>query len=118
VDQVIEWGLEDTPGHVVNFTGGGMPWERVEAYLAASPLYQLGGAMTPTLIHVGAEDERVPPAHARTLYRALNFYLKVPSELIIYPGEPHELGRYDHRKTKMEWDHAWFDRYLGAGGAD
>jgi dipeptidyl aminopeptidase/acylaminoacyl peptidase len=68
--------------------------------------------LTPTLIHVGANDERCPPGHSRMLYRALKEYVKVPTELFVYPGEPHGLTRYKHRQAKMEWDLAWFDKYL------
>ncbi len=112
IDQVIEWGLEDTPGHVINFNGGRYPWNAGDHYLAASPLYNLDKVQTPTLIHVGEKDERVPAANARTLYRGLRFYLKVPSELVIYPGAAHGLSTWEHRLAKMEWDLAWFDRYL------
>lgn len=111
VDQVIQWGLEDTPGHVINYMTG-LPWHKQEAYRAASPLYNLHKVVTPTLIHVGANDERVPAAHARTLYRALRHYLDVDTELVIYSGEGHGLSQYDHRRAKMEWDLAWFDKYL------
>ena len=113
IDQVLQWGLEDTPGHVINFMGGKLPWEGLETYREGSPLYGLRDARTPTLIHVGSGDQRVPAAHARVLHRALQFYSRVPAELVVYPGEPHGLGRHDHQKAKMEWDHAWFDRYLG-----
>jgi dipeptidyl aminopeptidase/acylaminoacyl peptidase len=112
VSQVMEWGLEDTPGHVINYMVG-LPWHKQEAYRAASPLYNLHKVVTPTLIHVGANDERVPAAHAKTLYRALQHYLDVDTELVIYLGEGHGLSQYDHRKAKMEWDLAWFDKYLG-----
>jgi dipeptidyl aminopeptidase/acylaminoacyl peptidase len=81
----------------------------------------LDRASTPTLVHVGAQDERAPAAHARTLYRALRHHLGVPTELIVYPGEEHGLSTYSHHKAKMEWDHAWSDRYvLGRprGGAE
>ncbi|MEM9703807.1 MAG: prolyl oligopeptidase family serine peptidase, partial [Planctomycetota bacterium] len=64
------------------------------------------------LIHVGAADARVPPEHARTLYRALYHYLGVPTELIVYPGQPHGLMTKEYRAAKMEWDHAWFKKYL------
>jgi dipeptidyl aminopeptidase/acylaminoacyl peptidase len=107
----IQWGIEDTPGHVVNFMKG-LPWKRADAYDAASPLWRLDRVTTPTLIHVGEADSRVPPAHSRALFRALDFYLKVPSELVIYPGQGHGLGKYTHRKAKMEWDIAWFDHHV------
>ena len=111
LDMVIQWGVEDTPGHVVNFMQG-LPWERPEHYQAGSPLYGLDKVVTPTLIHVGGNDPRVPPAHSRALYRALYHYLNVPVELIVYPDEGHGLSTYENRLAKMEWDLAWFDKYL------
>jgi len=111
LDQVIQWGIEDTPGHVINFMQG-LPWEQSEHYRAASPLFSLGKVRTPTLIHVGSDDPRVPAAHARALYRALRHYLDVPVELVVYPGEGHGLSTYENRLAKMEWDLAWFRRYL------
>jgi dipeptidyl aminopeptidase/acylaminoacyl peptidase len=111
LDMVIQWGTEDTPGHVVNFMQG-LPWEVSSAYLKASPLYNLDRIKTPTLIHVGGADPRVPPAHSRGLYRALQHYLHVPVELVVYPGEAHGLSTHENRLAKMKWDLAWFDKYL------
>ena len=54
----------------------------------------------------------MPAAHSRTLYRALKFYRNVPSELVIYPGAGHGLNTYPHRKAKLEWDLAWYERYI------
>lgn len=112
IDQVIQWGIEDTPGHVINFMAGKLPWADAQKYREGSPLFELGKVQTPTLIHVGGNDPRVPVAHSRTLYRALKQYLHVPTELVIYPNEGHGLSTYEHRKAKMEWDLAWFERYL------
>jgi dipeptidyl aminopeptidase/acylaminoacyl peptidase len=111
VDMVMQWGLEDTPGHVVNFMKG-LPWETPEAYRHASCVYDLDKVTTPTLIHVGGADARVPTAHSKTLYRAFHRYLKVPTQLVIYPGEGHGLTTKENRLAKMEWDLAWFDKYL------
>ena len=111
LDQVIQWGTEDTPGHVINYMEG-LPWEVPDHYRAASPLYHLDQVTTPTLIHVGGNDPRVPPAHSRALYRALHHYLDVPCELIVYPGEPHGLTTAENRMAKIHWDLAWFEKYL------
>jgi dipeptidyl aminopeptidase/acylaminoacyl peptidase len=118
IDQVLQWGIEDTPGHVINFMSGKLPWADAQKYREGSPLYALGEVQTPTLIHVGGDDPRVPVAHSQTLYRALKHYLNVPTELVIYPGEGHGLSTYEHRKAKMEWDLAWFERYLMGGEPD
>lgn len=115
LDQVLQWAVEDTPGHVINFMSAALPWQDPEHYLKGSPLYGLASATTPTLIHVGGSDPRVPPAHSRGLYRALKIYLGVPAELVVYPGAHHGLRTYTHRKAKMAWDLAWFEKYLGAG---
>ncbi len=115
LDQVLQWATEDTPGHVVNFMGAALPWQDPEHYVKGSPLYGLASVTTPTLIHVGGNDPRVPPAHSRGLYRALKIYLDVPTELIVYPGAHHGLRTYTHRKAKMAWDLAWFEKYLGVG---
>lgn len=125
LDMVIQWGAEDTPGHVINYTQG-LPWEKPEVYKHSSPVYGLGKVKTPTLIHVGGNDSRCPPAHSRALYRALKFYVDVPTELVVYPGEGHGLRKYKNRRAKMYWDLAWFDKYIlekdedadGDGAAD
>lgn len=111
VDTVAEWGFNDEPAYPIVFKKG-LPWEQPDIYKKTSPTYQLGNVTTPTLIHVGGGDERCPPGHSRMLYRALKENLKVPTELVVYPGEPHGLTKYSNRKLKMEWDLAWFDKYL------
>jgi dipeptidyl aminopeptidase/acylaminoacyl peptidase len=109
--QVLQWSIQDTPGHNINFMQG-LPWDVPDAFRAGSPLYRLGAVKTPTLIHVGGADPRVPPAHSRALYRALRHYLGVPVELVVYPGEGHGLAKRANRLAKMRWDLAWFDHYL------
>jgi len=111
-DMTIQWGEEDTPGHVINYLRG-LPWERPAEYQRASPLYQLRpGNRTATLIHVGEADARVPVTHSRALHRAMKHYLDAPCELLIYPGAGHGLTRYRHRLAKLKWDVAWFEKYL------
>jgi dipeptidyl aminopeptidase/acylaminoacyl peptidase len=111
LDQKLQWIVEDTPGHVVNFMQG-QPWEKLEAYNHSSPLSFIQNVKTPTLIHMGENDPRVPIAHAKGLYRALKQYLNVPVELVIYPDEGHGLSQYQHRKAKMDWDMKWFNYYV------
>ena len=110
-DQRLQWMLEDTPGHVVNFMEG-LPWEKPDAYTHGSSLTHADKIKTPTLIHIGENDQRVPVGHAQGLYRALKHYLNIPVELIVYPGEGHGLSKYQHRKAKMEWDQKWFNHYV------
>jgi dipeptidyl aminopeptidase/acylaminoacyl peptidase len=111
VDTVMEFGSNDEPAYTIVFKEG-LPWSRPEKYHKASPTYALDKIRTPTLIHVGAEDERCPPGHSKMLYRALKEYVHVPTELLVYPGESHGLMKYNSRRAKMEWDLAWLARYL------
>ena len=91
---------------------GALPWDDPEHYRKSSPIYDLHKVRTPTIIHVGGADPRVPAAHSRALYRALRHYLDVPVELVVYPNMGHGLTKYEYRKAKMMWDLAWFDKYL------
>lgn len=110
-DTVMQWSIEDTPGHVMNFSEG-LPWTRGAAMHRSSPIYRAGAITTPTLIHVGSNDPRVPIQHSLSLHRALYDYLDVPVELVVYPGAAHTLASYRHRRAKLEWDLAWFDRWV------
>lgn len=111
LDTVAEWGFNDEPAYPVVFKKG-TPWEQPELYKKTSPTYGIGNVTTPTLIHVGGNDERCPPGHSRMLYRALKEYKNVPTQLCVYPNQPHGLGTLSFRTAKMEWDLAWFDKYL------
>ena len=111
LDTVAEWGFNDEPAYPVVFKKGA-PWETPDLYKATSPTYGIGNVTTPTIVHVGGADERCPPGHSRMLYRALREYKKVPTELIVYTGEPHGLTKLSNRRAKMEFDLAWFAKYL------
>jgi len=111
VDAVAEWGFNDEPAYPIVFKKG-LPWEQPELYRKTSPTYGLGNATTPTIVHVGGADERCPPGHSRMLYRALKENTKTPTELIVYTGEPHGLSKLSNRRAKMDWDLAWFAKYM------
>ncbi|WP_020473833.1 S9 family peptidase [Zavarzinella formosa] len=111
LDTVAEWGFNDEPAYAMVFKKG-LPWEQPDLYRKTSPLYGLGNVTTPTLIHVGGGDERCPPGHSRMLFRGLREYKKIPTELVVYTGEPHGLSKMSNRRAKMEWDLAWFEKYL------
>src|SRR5262249_2298633 len=110
-DVLMEWGIEDEPAFPLVFDQG-PPWSKPDAYRRTSPIFQFDRVKTPTLFHVGGSDRSCPPENSRILSRALAEYLNVPSELLVYPGEPHGLGSYQSRNAKMTWDLAWFGRYI------
>jgi dipeptidyl aminopeptidase/acylaminoacyl peptidase len=111
VDAIMEFGSNDEPAYAIVFKQG-FPWSNPDKYHKASSTYNLDKIKTPTLIHVGANDDRCPPGHSRLLFRALKEYNNVPAQLMVYPGESHGLMKYRNRQAKMEWDLAWLKRYL------
>jgi dipeptidyl aminopeptidase/acylaminoacyl peptidase len=111
VDAIMEFASNDEPAYAIAFKQG-LPWTKPEKYHKASTTYHLDKIKTPTLIHVGGNDERCPPGHSRLLYRALKEYVHVPTELCVYPGEGHGIMTYKNRRAKLSWDIAWLDRYL------
>ncbi len=110
-EQTMQWSIEDTPGHVVNYAEG-LPWEVAEELNRMSPLFEADNITTPTIIHVGAGDARVPAEQSKALFRALHDYLEVPTQLVIYPGTGHGLSKLSHRKAKIEWDRAWLNHWI------
>lgn len=79
----------------------GFPWTTPDIYHRSSATYQIGNIRTPTLIHVGGNDERCPPPQSRFLHRVLKEYNKVPTELLVYPGGPHGLTKYKQGQDGM-----------------
>jgi dipeptidyl aminopeptidase/acylaminoacyl peptidase len=110
-DLVLEWGTSDEPDFASALLSG-LPWNRPDEYRRTSPIFRFDMVNTPTIFHVGANDVICPPGNTWMLYRALTDHTTVPTELIVYPNQPHGLASYSSRRTKMMWDLAWFDRYI------
>ncbi|HWQ03332.1 MAG TPA: prolyl oligopeptidase family serine peptidase, partial [Candidatus Nitrosotenuis sp.] len=89
----------------------GTPWAKTDFYWERSPLRLAAQVRTPTLIHVGGNDERVPAAHARAWFRALREH-GVTTRFVVYPSEPHSLQRPENQRRKMEEDLAWLRMHL------
>jgi dipeptidyl aminopeptidase/acylaminoacyl peptidase len=66
----------------------GMPWDNPEMYARWSPSYFVKDFKTPTLVIHGEEDYRVPLEQGLQLFTALQTQ-KVPSKLLVFPGEGH-----------------------------
>ena len=81
-----------------------------------SPLHHVDRVRTPTLVIHSEEDLRCPIEHAQRYYRAL-WAQGVEAELLIFPGEDHELSRSGtpwHRRVRFEHLLRWWDRHLAA----
>ncbi|GAA4777645.1 S9 family peptidase [Citricoccus nitrophenolicus] len=79
-----------------------------------SPLHHVDQVDTPTLVMHSEEDLRCPLEHAQRYYHAL-WSRGVESELVVFPGENHELSRAGtpwHRRARFEHILRWWDRHL------
>ena len=113
-NRTATWGTSDIgPGREFEF-GGGPPWETTDWYLKQSPISYLAGAKTPTLVVHSARDYRCPIEQGEALYLSLQF-LGVPTELVRFPDEGHELSRSGkpwHRVFRLEKYLDWFGKWL------
>lgn len=93
----------------------GAPWEQAEDFKARSPITYIDRVETPLMLIEGESDYRTPPSSGgEQMFRALK-YRKIPTVMIRFPGETHELSRSGMPKHRVErLDHivAWFDKYL------
>jgi dipeptidyl aminopeptidase/acylaminoacyl peptidase len=82
-----------------------------------SPLHVVDQVRTPTLVIHSEDDLRCPIEHAQRYYQAL-WASGVEAELLVFPGEDHELSRSGtpwHRRARFEHILRWWDRYLPVG---
>ena len=66
---------------------------------------------TPTLFLGGTLDSNVPLQGGQQMYEALRS-LRVPTELIVYPGEWHGIERPSFQRDRMQRYLAWYAKYL------
>jgi len=104
-------------GHTEDF--GGDLFERFQTYWDRSPLKYARNVRTPTLVMHSDMDFRVPIEQGEQWFRALQHY-GVPSELVLFPRENHNLTRTGepvHLVESLNWQVYWFDRYLNGNTA-
>jgi len=113
VEHAAVWGNDDLTFDDAWYLGG-TPWEAQKNYNDEAPLWQINRVTTPTHIVAGGSDIRVPVLEAYLLERALHT-LKVPSTLLIFPGEGHSLGKNPwHGKIKVREELKWLEKYCPA----
>ncbi len=94
---------------------GGPPYTHWETYDRASPIRYIQGAKTPTLLTIGELDSGAAPPQMWEFWQGLIAY-KVPTKLVIYPGEPHEFHNPVTIAQRVSDVVEWFNRWLRAGG--
>jgi dipeptidyl aminopeptidase/acylaminoacyl peptidase len=93
----------------------GAPWEQEADFKARSPITYIKDINTPLMLILGESDYRTPPASGgEQMFRALK-YKKIPTVMVRFPGESHELSRSGvpkHRVERLQHIVAWFDKYV------
>jgi dipeptidyl aminopeptidase/acylaminoacyl peptidase len=87
------------------------PWDNFDHWWAESPLKYIARARTPTLLHSGEKDERIPMAQNLEMHMALK-QRGVPTEFLVYPGQPHGLQEPRYQLVKMMSEVGWFERWI------
>src|SRR6267378_1285394 len=91
--------------------GPNKPWDNFDHWWAESPLRYIARARTPTLLHSGEKDERIPMAQNLELHMALK-KRGVPTEFFVYPGQPHGLQEPRYQLVKMVAELGWFEHWI------
>jgi dipeptidyl aminopeptidase/acylaminoacyl peptidase len=89
----------------------GTPWRNPQNMIERSPVMYLQNAKTPSLIFHGEKDERVPLPQSLENYMGLK-KAGVPTQLVIYPREPHGLREPKHQLDKMRRELDWIEKYV------
>jgi dipeptidyl aminopeptidase/acylaminoacyl peptidase len=91
----------------------GTPWKNPEAWMRVSyPFLHADRIVTPTLFVCGEKDFNVPLLNSEQMYQALSS-LGRPTQLVIYPGEYHEIVRPSYQRDRMQRYLDWYGKYLG-----
>jgi dipeptidyl aminopeptidase/acylaminoacyl peptidase len=86
-------------------------WDNPQLHWERSPVAHINNAQTATLIAHGTADARVHPEQSIQLYTFLRMK-GVPTELVLYPRQPHGLVDRAHQIDFAERVLGWFDKYV------
>jgi dipeptidyl aminopeptidase/acylaminoacyl peptidase len=93
----------------------GPPWKNTDGWLKISfPFLHADRITTPTLFMGGDLDMNVPLQNVKQMYQALKS-LGVDTELVIYPGQYHDMTRPSFLRDRLDRDLKWFDAHLKGG---
>jgi dipeptidyl aminopeptidase/acylaminoacyl peptidase/CubicO group peptidase (beta-lactamase class C family) len=87
------------------------PYDDPAKWHKRSPLTYASKVKTPTLILQGENDPIVPIGQSQEFYTALRHY-NVPTQLIIYPDQPHGIEVPSYQVDKMRREFEWMRKYL------
>jgi dipeptidyl aminopeptidase/acylaminoacyl peptidase len=90
----------------------GKPWANSDTWIRVSyPFFHADRIVTPTLFLCGDKDFNVPLLNSEQMYQSLKS-LGRETQLVIYPGEYHEIRRPSFERDRLQRYVEWYDRYL------
>ena len=90
----------------------GTPWEDFETWKKlAYPFLHPERISAPTLFECAGDDDNVPCAGAQAMYQTLKTR-RVPTKLIVYPDQNHELDVPSYWVHRIRANIEWFNRWL------
>jgi len=90
----------------------GMPWHNWEGYRKMSPMMAVDRIRTPLMITAGEVDWRCPLSQSEQLYVSLK-KRGVPTRLVIYQGERHDIRKPRRAIDRIRRILEWFALYGG-----
>lgn len=105
-------GTADIPAFVPDYFGGQF-WEIMDVYQKHSPMFNVKGVSTPTMIQHGEADVRVPISQGYEFYNALKVK-GVPTRMLVLPRQPHGPTEPKMQLAAMKSNLEWFEKYIGS----
>ncbi|HEY7153778.1 MAG TPA: S9 family peptidase [Gemmataceae bacterium] len=104
------YGQNDIDQWLLPYFGASV-YDDPAVYARSSPMHFIKRAKTPTLLLVGERDAECPAMQSREFWHALKT-LRVPTQMMIYPGEGHVIAQPKHRRDLARRSAAWLKKYL------
>lgn len=104
-------GTADIPDFIPDYMGG-QSWDVFDRYQKHSPMFNVKGVTTPTMVQHGDADIRVPISQGYEFYNALKAQ-GVPTRMLVLPRQPHGPTEPKMQLAAMKANLEWFDKYLG-----
>jgi dipeptidyl aminopeptidase/acylaminoacyl peptidase len=90
----------------------GTPWGSTDTWIRVSyPFFHADRIATPTLFLCGDKDFNVPLLNSEQMYQSLRS-LGRETQLVIYPGEYHEIRKPSYERDRLQRYLDWYGRHL------
>ena len=107
------YGENDIDQWMIPYFGASV-YDDPQVYARSAPITYIKQVKTPTLVLVGERDGECPAPQSFEFWHALKT-LGVPTSLVVYPNEGHNIARPEDRRDLVHRLVGWFDQYMAPG---